>query len=514
MSLFDDAIAYIADPEKRVSRDARILAQHFPHTTLVKWASFVPRDPVSKALHASGRLVPPHPDYQTLVDIAAAVRESDRYKAAKLASALGDRVTCDNGMYTHHETGFRSHPGFAKSASTAPAAVPAPTIAPVKVEAPRKFKTGPEAILEALSRRTPDDIEQEGRALLEGGKKTHRSRAIDLLNIAEGMRRNAIEPKDLMISKVPVIPATFRPFSVVGDRVTLGDANELYRDLINSKDAFMELNDALGGVGVGEDRLRVMDAVRATYGFGEPTNPKTKARGVKGFLQQVTGTGPKHSWVNSKMLAKPMDQAGRGVIVPDPNLGLNEISLPEDMAWNAYGQWVQRRLVRGGTGLKDAVLSVKNRDNRALAALKQEMLVRPVVYSRSPAWHKFNIIAAWPKMHKGSVIKITPYTTDGLSGDFDGDTVHVHVPIYDATVNEVKEKLMPSKMLFSIKSPGDVVPKIKHEQIGGLFSAKHRAPKRVHTFANEQEALQAIESNRISLSDEVILTGQPPRHAA
>ena len=81
-----------------------------------------------------------------------------------------------------------------------------------------------------------------------------------------------------MISRVPVIPPQFRPFASAGDVFIPGDANELYRDLINMRDVNKQIGETFGDRVKQKHGLLVYDAMKALYGFGEPTSPKTKDR--------------------------------------------------------------------------------------------------------------------------------------------------------------------------------------------------------------------------------------------
>ena len=49
-----------------------------------------------------------------------------------------------------------------------------------------------------------------------------------------------------------------------------------------------------------------------------------------------------------KVLTKAQDLVGRGVILPDPALNMDQIGVPEDTLWTIYKPFVMRRLVRRG----------------------------------------------------------------------------------------------------------------------------------------------------------------------
>lgn len=363
--------------------------------------------------------------------------------------------------------------------------------------------TGPEAIEYALSKINLDELEEEQRQVIKSKKKTARPRAVRLLGIIAGLRKNEVGANELMLKSVPVIPPKFRPFSVTGDTFLPGDANEHYRDLLEYRRLYQKTEEALGREGSGEVYGDLMKAVRATYGFGDSPNPKTHARGVKGFFQVVTGTSPKTGFFQSKMLSKPVDTVARGVVIPDADYDMNEIGIPREQAWKLYGSYIQRRLVRSGIAPASALKHVKDRTPQALKALESEMEARPVVITRSPAWHKFNVQGVNPKLVDGDAIRVNTWITDGMTMDFDGDTASIHVPSTDEAVRDVRERMMPDKMLWSVKDRDKVVPTLKHEQQIGVNLGGSLPLKNKRTFSSDADAMKAIETGQVDLNDDI-----------
>ena len=369
--------------------------------------------------------------------------------------------------------------------------------------------TGSRQLLQALHDLNLDDLERQARETVKNGPKSKRGEAIKRLNIIEGLRRNQVSPGDLMITKVPVLPAQFRPYSAQGTTFIPGDSNVLYKDLMNMRRAYDEEQAVFGDEGAGSARGSLYDAVKAVYGYGPPTNEKARAKGVTGFLEKVTGTGPKTSYVSRRLLGKTQDQTARGTIIAAPDLGMDEVGIPREMGWSLFAPYVQRRLVRGGMSPGNALKAVKEKSREAERALEMEIPERPVVYSRSPAWHKWNTIAGRVKLTDGDGIGVNPFTLEGLSGDFDGDAMNIHLPATEEARMEALEKLLPSKMVIKTRDPDDIMSAPRHEQILGLYTANNRTPRNHWTFPSEAEALKAIQSGRVSLSDEVEITGTP-----
>ena len=278
-------------------------------------------------------------------------------------------------------------------------------------------RRGPEAIAALLEVMDLDELEREARQVIRSGKKTARGRAVRMLRVIGGLRDNEIEPRRLMINTVPVIPAKYRPVSVTGDTFIAGDANEMYRDLMEFRRLYSDTERVLGRDGASDAYADLRRAVRATYGYDQSPNPKTRARAVKGFLDTVTGSGPKTSFLQSKLLSKPVDNVGRGVIIPDPDLDMDHIRIPEEKAWTTFANHVQGRLVRGGMSPPAAFRHLRDRSPQAMVALKAEMKARPVVIARSPAWHQYNTTGVYAELSDGDAIHVNTFLTEGHNAD-------------------------------------------------------------------------------------------------
>ena len=317
------------------------------------------------------------------------------------------------------------------------------------IDAEVERHTGPQALGAALRTFSADDVQKMAEDGLKQNKKSTRGNSVKLMRYAHGLKENELQPADYLVNRVPVIPPKFRPFNVIGDSFVPGDANELYKDLFEVRDSYNDLQKELGEDAVADSRLNVYDAVKAVYGYGDPVQPKTKSRGVSGFLNKLIGSTAKFGYFQRKLISKPVDSSGRGVIGVDPELDLDQVGIPEDMAWKLYAPYVQRRLVRAGRSPADAVMAIRDKAAFAKQALELEIKDRPVIYSRSPAWHKYNVVAGYPKLIEGNTVMISPLVTNGHNADFDGDAMNVQVPSLSEAVDDAKDKLLPSNAIFN-----------------------------------------------------------------
>lgn len=356
-----------------------------------------------------------------------------------------------------------------------------------------------------LAQMNVDDEIERNLAEIKSGKKSKRDLAVKRLKYLTGMKKAGIEPSELLINHIPVLPPKFRPIAKMNDMELTSDANLLYKDLFEANNLYRDLKGATDNSG--EERVNLYDAAKAVVGLGDPINVKNKEKNVAGLLTHVFGKqGPKFGLVQRKLLGTTVDQVGRAVISPDNSLDIDQVGLPETAAWGIYRPHVMRRLVKrynaGSNTVPMTTLAkwIQDKDPRAKEALLAEMKERPIIYSRAPTWHKFGVMGAWPVLREDDdTLSISPLVTKGFGADFDGDTMNFHVPASDKAVKEVIEKMMPSKNLLA---EADFEPSYLPQQefLLGLYKASRKAGKQEpHKFASKQDAIKAFLTGNLAV---------------
>lgn len=347
-------------------------------------------------------------------------------------------------------------------------------------------------------------------SVLEGQLKT--SKGADLDNVVKqikylrALKDEKLKPQDAYIlTKVPVIPPVFRP--VLPDihnpsEVSIGDANKLYGHL-------MDANHVLKTTAMPSDlpkhRGMVFNAVGAVFGTHTAMDEKLQKQEVKGYLQNIAGVGtPKGGFFQRKLMRRTQDVSGRGTAVPDPNLGMDEVGIPEQMLWQMFDKLVVARLVRQGYGALAAREMVDKKAPVAREALLAESKSRPVIINRAPTLHRWSIIAAYPKLVTGKTIRVSPFIEKGMNLDFDGDTLQVHAPVQLGAIEDAK-KMTLSHLLMSDQQHNKILAFPQHEAIIGVTLATNAAPSSgpVHKFNTVEEAKAAWRSGKLKLSDTV-----------
>ncbi len=285
-------------------------------------------------------------------------------------------------------------------------------------------KKGPEAIADALSK---IDVDRELSGLLTTIKTSSgakRDTAIKRYRILGAMKENGVEPADFMLSAVPVVPPKFRPISSAGSLTMVADSNYLYRQLIHSLEDYREAQRSLPASYKYPLMAQVYNNFKAVTGLADPDDVKLQAKNVGGLLKWVFGKGsPKAGAYNRRVIGTALDMVGRAVITVNPSLKLNEVGLPEKSAWSIYEPFVVRDLVGKGYPVTTAVKMTADKTQQAYSSLKKVIQERPVLINRAPTLHKFGIMAAWPRLTKGSTLQLSPTIIEPFNADFDGNCV-------------------------------------------------------------------------------------------
>ena len=235
-------------------------------------------------------------------------------------------------------------------------------------------QTGPAALHGALKSINLDQSIDRARLDIASGKRTLRDAAVKRLGYLKSAQKLGLHPSDWMVSKVPVLPAIFRPVSVMGgNKIPLvDDANVMYKDLFNANQVAKDLSQHLDPTDMGDETLATYNAFKAVTGLGDPIQAKNKERNVKGILKHVFGTSPKTGVVQRKLLGSTVDFVSRGTVIPQPDFHMDQVGVPEAAAWKMARPMVIRRLVQQGLPRLQAAQAVSEKSPIARKALQEE----------------------------------------------------------------------------------------------------------------------------------------------
>lgn len=354
------------------------------------------------------------------------------------------------------------------------------------------------------------DLEAK-RKELEHETRTSRNadldKAVKQLKYVKSLQSIGVKAGDAyVLSKLPVTPPIIRPIipSSRGGELQVSDANYLYRDAGLASEALRSIKETGLTNDISSARHHLYDATGALFGTDSPVSPQLQGRGVKGYVEQITGAGsPKSGFFHKKILKRTQDLSGRATATPDGTLNMDQIGVPEDMLWQTYGKFIMQGLNRQGYTPLDASKMIEDRHPMARSVLDKELQTRPVFVNRAPSLHRHNFVAAYAIPVPGKSLRINPFIEPGMNLDYDGDAMQVHVPASDAAAAEAR-KLTISNLLFTDKSRDNLIVFPQHEAlIGAYLATKDKASGPIRKFKNRAEAMEAYKRNEIDLNTPV-----------
>jgi len=194
----------------------------------------------------------------------------------------------------------------------------------------------------------------------------------------------------------------------------------------------------------------------------------------------------KDGLIRGHILGKRIDFSGRGVIVPDPTLNLDECKLPYFMFMELFKVQIAKKLTYDGQFkfLNDAIRyidkCIKSKDHYLHGFCVDLLEEDPQVclLNRQPSLHRLSMLGFKialepvdarpiynlkydpekkddkeckyeykPIPYPSNVIKIHPLACPCFNADFDGDQMAVYVPISEEAKNEIFEKFLITKNL-------------------------------------------------------------------
>jgi len=350
--------------------------------------------------------------------------------------------------------------------------------------------------------------EKEVMEELRNARADKRDNLIKELKYLRALNETGLKPSEAyVISKVPVVPPVFRPIVPAKNGIMqVSDANMLYRDALLANDMLAK-SKTLPAADQAQARQHLYDAVGAVFGTSDPVSPQMKNRGAQGFIARIAGAGsPKSGFFHSKLMKRIQDLSGRGTIVPDSTLGMDEVGLPEDAGWAMYSPFVMRSLVQKGYEATAAKKMIAEQHPLARDVLLRETQNRPLLINRAPTLYRYNVLGVYPKLVPGKTIRIHESLAPIMSGDYDGDALSMTVPVTAKAVEEAKNMTLSNMLLSDQKKFTLTKAAPQQEAVLGIYKATAGAGKAqgpVKKFKTKAEAMAAYNRGEIFLDTPV-----------
>jgi DNA-directed RNA polymerase subunit beta' len=378
------------------------------------------------------------------------------------------------------------------------------------IEIGGKTYTGTKAVEKLLSN---IDIVQELKITKDKLKKSGKT-GVDKLNrkirYLEALNTTGHTPAEAYLMKfIPVIPPLFRPVVPLpsGD-LHVAPMNHHYHDIALLNNALKtEKDTADDPEQIGKIRKDLYLALKAAQGHIDPVTFRKEK--YEGLIATLAGSQPKYGLIQEKMWGKRQDLSGRTTITLEPDLGMDEVGLPIEMAKKLYKPFVIRELIRSGFKQTDTLKSVKEWEPSAQKALEVVIKERPILINRAPSLHRWSIQAMIPRLHSGKDLKMNPIV-QGFNADYDGDAMSIHIPVSSESVDEAWAMLPSRNMLHPSTNPFE--PKGVHglskEFTIGVYHMTRLGKKTNKSFPSLSEAKKAEKLGEINVRDSIKIDGK------
>lgn len=331
-----------------------------------------------------------------------------------------------------------------------------------------------------------------------------RDQARKKIRALQPMADAGVKPTDFLLTRIPILPPRYRPVSKMANDVNIAaDVNFLYKRMIDAAEDLKEAKSVLPEEAQMDARTSLYRALEAVTGLSETDDPKLQAKNVSGVLKWAFGKGsPKLSAAHRKLFGVAVDLGGRGVAVPDNSLTIDEVGLPEETAWKMFEPFVLRKLRQRGYRMLDALRYTTDRTPEARKLLEESMAERPILVNRAPTLWRYGIMGFFPKLRGKPGERNTIFTNPNINKpyglDFDGDTLNLHTPVSKQAVQNVIQKMLPSRNLLSPKNmKAHYLPQAEFLQ-GLYLGTRSRPDQKPVRFRSAAEMLKALRRGEIT----------------
>lgn len=223
----------------------------------------------------------------------------------------------------------------------------------------------------------------------------------------------------------------------------------------------------------------------------------------------------KEGHIRDKLQSVTIDCSARTVIVVDPHMSIDSVGVPysilRDLFEYRFMEYINEKS-KGNISSKNKISRLKNYGLDTNTEVTNKIIdefakVHPIVIGRQPTLWRFGIQGFKIVPVTGNALVLSPLCVSAFNADFDGDQMHMNIPISPAAVQEVKSIMMNVNNIYLMRDGScHIYP--RHEIIYGLWRASMakptgnvviKAPKLTKTVITEIH--EAIENDKYNLDD-------------
>jgi len=305
-----------------------------------------------------------------------------------------------------------------------------------------------------------------------------------------GFNPKTARPEWMVLQVLPVPPVYVRPSITLESGIrSEDDLTHKLVDIIRINQRLRENMDAGAPTLIIQDLSELLQYHVTTYfnneASGIPPARHRSGRALKTLSQRLKG---KEGRFRSNLSGKRVDFSARTVVSPDPNLDINEVGVPLEIAmrlsipekvteWNIEEM---RKLVGNGPEKYPGALYIIRPDGKRIRlefVVDREKIAQAVemgfiverhlrngdiaIFNRQPSLHRMSIMAHY--------VRVLPYKTFRLhlcvcppyNADFDGDEMNLHIPQSEEARTEALLLMQVQDQILSPRFGGPIIGAIR-----------------------------------------------------
>jgi DNA-directed RNA polymerase II subunit RPB1 len=288
-------------------------------------------------------------------------------------------------------------------------------------------------------------------------------------------------PDWMICTVLAVPPLTVRPSVVMDDNQRMeDDLTHKLIDIVRQNTKLREKIDKGENVDMIDKFTELLQFDVATYVDNDIKGlPPTADRSGRPRKTLKSRLGAKTGRVRGNLMGKRVDFSARSVITPDPNIDVDELGVPEEIAMNltfpevvtSYNRDRLMAAIKNGPDKYPGAKNVFKKDegkafrlgfvNRDLDIQEGDIVHRHLVdgdvvlFNRQPSLHKASMMCHRIRVLPYSTFRLNVSATKPYNADFDGDEMNMHVP---QSITSATELRVIATLLRQIVSPRTCEP--------------------------------------------------------
>ncbi len=336
-----------------------------------------------------------------------------------------------------------------------------------------------------------------------------------------GINPNAARLEWSILTVLAVPPVTVRPSITLESGVrSEDDLSHKLIDIIRINQRLRENLEAGAPQLIVEDLWELLQYHTTTYFdngvSGIPPARHRSGRALRTLSQRLKG---KEGRFRSNLSGKRVDFSARTVISPDPNISMNEVGVPEQIAtiltipervteWNI--EKMKALVIRGPDRHPGCNYLIRSDGRRVdLRFVKDRTIIADtiepgfvverhldtgdiVLFNRQPSLHRMSIMAHEVRVMPYRTFRLALYVCPPYNADFDGDEMNLHVPQSEEARAEARVLMRVQEQILSPRYGGPIIGALQ-DYISAAFLLTRKSSLYTLNQVNQLTAVTGFE---------------------